>query len=361
MIVYETECYLVERQGERLVGREKPHRVLAPDAKVFVQAIEGDVRTAVRASLDAIGVEKIIHPGDRVAVKVNIGGGITGVPSSYTEPEIVAGVLESFQALGAQPFVCEADMRVLTMDERMLRRRGYRDMLDELGVEFINLSYGDTVDFFLHDLDRPLLLPALLLDPEMKIVSVPSPKHHWECGVTLAQKNMYGAIAERRKSLYHFHGQSILDRVVAGAARIMRPCLCVIGATQFCGGLGPHLCVPIEFNRIIVGNDMLAADAVAAGFLNFPYDRVRHARINLGDDELRYELLPGSADLPEETRAKIEKHRVRPQHTKRWRRILLAQYYIPHRWQYKYIAPLEPIATWINKTFYAPRGDKSEI
>ena len=340
------------------MGREIPHSVLTEHPRVFVQIIEKGAREAARKAMEAIDYRSVIAAGDKVAVKINLGGGITGIPSSYTEPEIAAGVVESLQAIGARPFLCEANMRTLTIDRKMLQRRGYQKLSDELQVEFVNLSEGETVEFYLRDLERALLLPKILLDPEIKIISVPSPKHHWECGVTLAQKNMYGAIAERRKSLYHFHSQSMLDRVVAGAARIMRPTLCVIGATQLCGGLGPHLCVPINFNRIIIGNDMLAADSVASGFLNFPYKEVKHAMINLGTDTLRYELLPGSAELDADTKAKIEKHRVKPEHTGRWRAILMAQYYIPHRFQYMVIGKLEFVATWINKLFFAPRGDK---
>ena len=357
MTVFETECYQVFERGDRLVGREKPSRVLNENARVFVAAIEGDTRTAVKNALGVIEVEKIFSPGDRVAVKVNLGGGITGIPSSFTEPEIVAGVIGSLQELGAHPFICEANMRTLTIDRAMLRRRGYLKLLFEFNVDFVNLSDGETVEFFLSDLDRPLLLPRILLDPAVKIVSVPTPKHHWECGVTLSQKNMYGAIAERRKSRYHFHGQSLLDRVVAGSARIMKPDLVVIGATQMCGGLGPHLCVPLDFYRVIISNDMLAGDAVAADFLGFPYDRAAHAMINLGRDELRYELIEGSVGLAETTRAKIDRHKVKPHQTGVWRWALLWTYYLPHWLQYAVIGRLEFMATWINKLFYAPRGD----
>lgn len=356
-IVYKTDRYVVTRKAGKLTGREISQPVLSPQARVFVQTIEGQADEAVKVAMEKIGYREIFGPGDRVAIKINLGGGITGIPSSYTEPEIVRGIVESLRQIGARPFVCEANMRTLTIDRGMLRRRGYLAMLEEMDVPFVNLSEGEAVEFTLGDLDRHLLLPKILLDPEVKIISVPSPKHHWECGVTLSQKNMYGAIAERRKSLYHFHGQSILDRVVAGAARIMKPSLAVIGATQICGGLGPHLCVPINFNRIIVGNDMLAADAVAADFLNFPYKQVKHAMINLGEEKLAFELLDGSAGLDQQTKAKIEKHRVKPRHTGLWRKILLAQYYIPHRWQYRIIGRFEFLATWINKAFFAPRGD----
>ena len=67
MTVFETECYQVFERGDRLVGREKPSRVLNENARVFVAAIEGDTRTAVKVALGAIGVKRIFSPGDRVA------------------------------------------------------------------------------------------------------------------------------------------------------------------------------------------------------------------------------------------------------------------------------------------------------
>jgi len=358
MTLIQTDRLVVQEEDGRLVGWEVPRKTeLSSEAKVFIAAIEGDARAAAHHAMEAIGFREMFGAGDQVAVKVNLGGGITGVPSSFTEPELVAGVLETLLEIGAKPFVCEADMRSFNIDEKMLRRRGYLAMLAELKVPFVNLSRQPTVKFYTKDLDIPLLLPKTLLDPAVKIISMPTPKHHWECGVTLSQKNMYGAIAERRKSIYHLKGQSVLERVIAGAARVMRPDLAVIGATQLCGGLGPHLCVPINFDRIVIGNDMIAADAVAAELLQFPYDRVGHAKINLGQGELNYKLLPGSAGLDKKTLLKIERYSIKPEKLPAWRQRILFSYRFPHAMQHRFFGKFEFIATWINKLFYAWRGD----
>ena len=357
-VVYDTPRYAVYEKDAKLVGYEKKHRVLKDDETVLVQKIGDDVKKSVAEALEKIGARKLISGGDSVAIKINLGGGIDGIPSSYTDPLIVEGIIDYLQGTGANPFVCEANMRTITMNEEKLRNRGYYEMLERKNTPFVNLSLGKTVEFYPLEFDFPLLLPEVLLNPKTKIISVAPPKHHWECGVTLAQKNMYGAIAERRKSIYHRHSYDMIDKVVAASARAMTPDLSVVGARKLCTGLGPHFCIPINFNYLVVAPDMLRCDMAASEILGYPYTKVKYAMLNAQGIPIAYRLHRDSVEVDAETKKKIMKNAMTQEQTGFWKALLYEQYFIPHWFQYNVIARFEFLATYINKKFYEPKGDQ---
>jgi uncharacterized protein (DUF362 family) len=331
--------------------------VLKPDARVFIGRLDSDVVGSTRDILGDFGISDIIHAGDQVYIKVNLGGGIPGVPASYTDPLVVEGVIREVQALGGTPHVCEADMRTYTMDEEVLRKRGYDVILGRTGADFLNLSNLSRAEFHPYDGTIPFDVPAPLREPGSKIISVAVPKHHWECGVSLAQKNMYGAIAERRKSIFHRKYDQI-DPVVAAAARAMRPDLSIIGGRAVCGKLGPHLCVPVRLDYLIVSNDMLAADKVGSDLLGYPYEKVKYAQINLKGQALDFSWVAGSEQFPAELLDRVKGVAMTPDEVEYWKDLLFSQYFVPHWMQYEIIPHLEFFFLLANDLFYTPLGDQ---
>lgn len=350
---------IYEKNG-KLYGEEKDVPLPKPEKSfVHIEKVGDSLLKAMNRGLEKIKIEEIIKPADRVAIKVNLGGGITGVPSSMTDIEVVKGVVDKVREIGADCFVCEANMRTLLMTPRLLKKRGYDDFPKKKGVPFINLSEGRTVEFQFRDVDLTVYLPEVLLRPEVKIFSVPPPKHHWECGVTLAEKNMYGAISDRRKGYFHLHHR--IDKIVAGAARIMQPTLSIIGAKKACAGLGPHFCVPIDFNCIIFSNNMLAADKVGAEILGYPYEEIIHAMIN-DKSGVNFEFLPDSMkieEIDERIRKNFRDIAIKPKNTKFWRRMLALNYYTP-TFINEQLRHVEFIATWVNKFFFERKMENIE-
>jgi uncharacterized protein (DUF362 family) len=355
MILYETERYIVKREGKKLKGWEKKHRVLKDNKLVLVKRME-DPKESTCTAMEKIA-KGIFSSGEKVAIKINIGGGIDGVPSSYTDPKIVEGVIDFLVEVGADPFVCEADMRTIRMTPEKLEKRGnYWSLLEKKGIPFINLSTCRSVEFYPDEIDFSILLPEILLRPSTRIVSVAPPKHHWECGVSLAQKNMYGAISEPRKSIYHRkYGE--IDKVVAACARVLSPDVSIVGARKLCSGLGPHFCIPVDFNFLIVANDMLRCDLVASDILSYPYEKVGYAMINSRGEKIDYELHPDSDEVDEVIRRKIKENLLTPFHLSFWKPFLWWQYFVPHLIQSEILPKFEWVATLVNKLFYEPRGD----
>ena len=351
MLKYETERYVIMEENGRLLGQEKEHEALTGERLVLVQPLGQDLEQSVQDAFDRIGVRSVICEGDSVAIKVNLGGGIHHVLTTYSDPVICEALIKVLKRLGARPFVCEADMRAHRMHDRLLHTRGYLEMLRRNDVPFVNLSRGQMALVTCRDLDIPLLLPEILLRPETKIVSFAPPKHHWECGITGNQKNMYGAIGEPRKSIYHRKFNRI-DKAVAAASRIMAPDINILASFNLGGGLGPHFCFPVQFDRMIISKDMIRGDKVMSEILGYPFERVEYAMINAAGKEVEYGLHPDSDWPSEETLKAIRESSLNPGKVRFWKRFLYPQYFVPHWFQSSVYPQFEFVATWVNQLFF---------
>lgn len=349
---YDTNRYTIYEKNGQLFGKEKEHEILKDDKTVLIQKLgeEEELDISISDAFDKIDASAIIDRGDKVAIKINLGGGIHHVLPTYSDPLICEAILKKVKKMGGIPFVCEANMRAHIMHDKLLKIRGYLDMLKRNNVKFVNLSTSTTVDLECFHLDIPLKLPEILLKPDVKIISFAPPKHHWECGITCNQKNMYGAIAEQRKSIFHRKYDRI-DKAVAAASRIMSPDINILATYALGAGMGPHFVVPIKFNRLVISRDMIRGDKAMAEILGYPFERVKYARINANNRIVEYDLHPDSQIPKKEILNLIKENSIDYDNVNFWKPALYLQYFIPHRFQIKVYPPLEFIFTWFNKTF----------
>lgn len=351
----ETDGYVLEeRAGEKAVV-EKRRQMTNPDARVHIGRMGENIPSDVGYSLQSVGAAGLMVDGNPVAIKINLGGGIYGVPSSYSDLLVVEGIVDKVRELGGRPFICEANMRTLTMDQKMLARRGLYPLMVRKGVEFVNLSELEGIGFYPLGWERPIHMARPLFHPDVRVISVPALKHHWECGVTLAQKNMYGAIAERQKSLFHRGGA--IDETVAAAARAVTPDISVLAHRQVGGRLGPHFCVPVNFGYIIASDNVLAADKIGCDVLGTDWRQVKHLQINCRGEEIPFDLTGDSVEIDWLTRKRIARIALKRWEVVFWRAALYPQYFVPHSTQYKHLFKVEPIGTALNWLFLHPRGD----
>lgn len=355
--IIENDRFSVYKENGKYFGEEKPHKIYTGKNEIFIQEIEKEISQSIKSGFDSINAEEIFQEGDLAAIKVNLGGGIHGVLSSYTDPDLVRPIIEKLREIGVKPFICEADMRGHEMTQEMLRERDYLSLCQEMNVPFVNLSKIQQVHFKFIGIPKKVLLPLLLLKPNVKIISFAPPKHHWECGITCAQKNMYGAIGNFRKSQYH-RKYELIDHIVAAAARIMKPSLNLIGSKQLGAGLGPHFCVPINFYRMIYAKDMLSCDKYCAEILGYPENLILYHQINSQKQEIDYKIVEGSKLPDEDSLKKIKENYIPPNEVKKYKDTLWVQYYIPSLLQFKCYRYFEWLLTWMNHKFYVPRGDK---
>ena len=79
MLKFEKDNFIVEENNGKWTGQEKEHKVIKKDELVLIQKLgKGkDLDKSVSDAFDKINAETNIKKGDLVAIKINLGGGIS--------------------------------------------------------------------------------------------------------------------------------------------------------------------------------------------------------------------------------------------------------------------------------------------
>ncbi len=263
------------------------------------------LRENIQSSMEALGgLGDIIKSGDTVGIKLNMTGGAgtaRKTPKDYgkdatelywTHPEILKVVGELIKDAGAgKILVMEANY-----DWDSVTKWGYKNVVDYLGAEYIDLNspdpYGDFVekavpnplthwDYYYHN--------GRFYDLDC-FVSLPKTKRHYGAGMTNAMKNMIGSVplSKYKKSgawraklhsaddggdTNSYTGFKNLVRTIVDLNKIRPIHLAVCDAIMTAdNGEGPwnNGFTPISFNTLITSKDPVAADAI--GTTLFGYD-----------------------------------------------------------------------------------------
>lgn len=284
----------------------------APRARVAIaRATSYDrqlVRQRVQAMLDGLGgLSDLVRPGDRVAIKPNLTGGVSsgtlpGVPaveSFVTHPEVVRALGEALRDAGAGAlYIVEA-----VYEWQSYTAWGYQEVAAGLGATLIDLNAPSPYAGFV---SAPVgagwrVYPAYtvnrILQESDVFVSVAKLKCHWSCGITLALKNLIGLVplSDYRCAPSHghrsdFHGcdgnfRTRLPGVVVDLARARPIHLGVIdGIKTVEAGEGPWVSTmaAVAPGVLIAGKNPVATDAVSAAVMGFDpaanYPRVPFVR-----------------------------------------------------------------------------------
>jgi len=362
-MVYKTWNFEIRKRTNEYYGYELKANTRPTQSFAYIHKIEDGMYESMAQAMEKVKLSKIVKPSSNVIIKVNLCGGFYKIRASQTPLKGVDALTDVLMDIvpNTQIFLAEANNWGHIVDDPLLKRRGYLQLCNKKAIRFLRLSYRPTIQFYFRGFNVPILLSQeLLFNRDKKVIINFAPiKHHWECGVTLAAKNLYGAISDESKTKFHdYVSPEALDMVIAGSARIHDPNLNILGGKCVCAGQGPHFCKPSKFGYFIISNDFLAADKIGAEVLGFPYKKVAHAQLN---EKLRLwnsnaPLLPGSAIIPEEIKKTIQEHVIPPEVVERNRVGLKFIYKTNHRLlrSLRHWWPIIPVVNWI---FYGRRGD----
>ncbi len=257
------------------------------------------LRREIRNMFDELGgLGDIIKPGDRVAIKVNLTGGLrfggeyakVGINTYWTHPEVVRAVGEALIDAGAKElFIMEG-----IYEDNNYEFAGYTRIADALGARLINLNDPDPYDDFIHQkvgkdwyIYEEFIFNRLVNEVDA-FVSIPKLKCHNNCGVTLALKNNIGlgpvryycseAGMDNRSGMHGTRQESPtrLPKVIVDLLRARPIDLTVIdGIKTVEGGEGPwvrNTFSMVEPGILVAGKNPVATDAVATAAMGFNPD-----------------------------------------------------------------------------------------
>ncbi len=252
------------------------------------------VKQHLQTLLDGIGGVEGVAKGKKVAVKINMTGGVTtdkpggpvAIESYITNPEVVRALLELLRDAGATAtYVVEA-----AYEDASWSAWGYRDIVAGTSTQIVDLTVAPNgsdrnyvdVPTSSNYYNYPTLKFHPILTEIDSLVSVSKMKCHATAGVTHTLKNLFGLVPYRFYTLKSddkyrsaFHGtdpgtrvpQTIID--VNSARRI--DLSLVDGIMSAEGGEGPWVkgFKPVKAGLLIAGKDPVATDSVATACMGF--------------------------------------------------------------------------------------------
>jgi uncharacterized protein (DUF362 family) len=274
------------------------HRVNINDGvKVAVtEAINYD-RTTIRQKVQHLfeslgGISDVIHTGDKVALKINITGGMGGASPVggedprdcvWTHPEVIRAVGELILDSGVSAnnlYIVEA-----LWDMQSYNDYGYAAVQESLGAQLINLNnvapYTDFIkkstgtNYFYYS----SFTMNRILDEIDVFISIPKMKQHYDAGVTHTMKNLVGIVPLQYYMMPDMHGMRSALHYDGGNIRTHLPrSICdlnlarpihlgiIDGIKNAVGGEGPWnpTFQPAEYNILLAGKDPVALDSIAS-------------------------------------------------------------------------------------------------
>jgi len=252
------------------------------DSKKVCIIKDTNVNKAVTLALEPFQsvIEKGAKQHSSILIKPNLCGGVPGEAGSHTNIEVVravAGILKSF---GVPVFIGEADCS-FNDTAHVFNVLGIYKLAKDYGIQVTNLSEGPYNDI---EVPRPLSIKTVRVSriiTESFIVSVPVLKTHPWSGITINMKNMFGAIYEPEKALYH----NGLEKNIVDINKVITPHLCVTDASIAVvrGGFKYGLWVgtpPTRLDMVIAGINNVSVDAVGIKLLQrdpWSIGHIKHA------------------------------------------------------------------------------------
>jgi uncharacterized protein (DUF362 family) len=165
---------------------------------------------------------------------------------------------------------------------------GMKEISEGKKVELLDLDQGDPMEIAIPGgkVIKKIKVPAVLKEFDF-IISIPVMKTHMHTQVTLSIKNMKGLLWRREKARFHqlrydkkiTKGDKELDIAISEMASVLFPHLAIIDGTVGMEGMGPAYGRGKKMEMILVGNNALSTDAVAARLMGLCPGVIPHLRL----------------------------------------------------------------------------------
>lgn len=235
--------------------------------RVSVVKAEEDIAAAVNRGVNLIGGLSL-RGDERVIIKPNVCNARNPYGMVSTDIRVVEAIIELVRTRADRVAVVESD-NVSGPAERRMSETGMLQRLDELGVEFINLSRDEAEPHEVAGVE--IQLPRTVMEADC-FVNLPKMKTCAHTLVTLSIKNLLGVLIRARKNRLHHH----LDEILPYLAKVVRHDLIVVDGITAMEGNGPVIGTPRNLGVITAGRNPVAVDAVCTQIMGFGPEEVGH-------------------------------------------------------------------------------------
>ena len=240
-------------------------------------SIEERTREAIRL---VGGIERVVGRGDKVLIKPNMVGGFPPETGETTDPRMVGVIVEMAFEAGAEevlvgegePYVPISELKrrflnrpvpstdpLHTQYERILRKVGGR-LVDFSADGWETIEVPDPIAFDKIRIARAILNCDVL-------IGAPTLKTHHLAGITVALKNLYGAIPRSEKGLYHRLDR--VEEIIVDINKVRTSDMVIVDGSHTIlhwGKIDEYL-ETRSLSLTLAGFDPVAVDAVSAKIL----------------------------------------------------------------------------------------------
>jgi uncharacterized protein (DUF362 family) len=215
------------------------------------------------------GLGRFVKPGQTVVLKPNVvsdhglkDGHYTG--GIVTDRRVLEGLIRLLLPVAGKVVVAEGSSINRSATAKMFAHYGFGKLteIDPKKVSLLDLNSDAMVEKRVPSGKRMAARKVpVTIDRADVIISVPVLKIHFAAGVSLAIKNLQGAMPPLEKYMTHFFG---LWQNLVNIHRLVRPALTIIDGLTGLEDFGPVSGTPKTMNVLIGGANPVAVDAVAA-------------------------------------------------------------------------------------------------
>lgn len=253
---------------------------MVTNSKVYINNItEQNLLQTIKEGLEFIESDKIINKDSTIFIKPNLTDS-THQPGITTTPIMIKTVLEAFSPIVKKIYIGESDGGNYSFSaDTSLKNHGvYEASKQYCNVDVVNLSKLPRTRITENVCGKTVWvdLPDLLLNDIDCLVSVPVLKTHAMTYGTYSIKNLWGCYPDPMRLLYHKN----LDYKLALINKLCKNRIQIIDGIWALDGHGPMEGTPKHINKILVSNDPVAIDSMAAYIMNLDIKKISHIDIS---------------------------------------------------------------------------------
>ncbi|MBN1523578.1 MAG: DUF362 domain-containing protein [Spirochaetales bacterium] len=232
------------------------------------------VYEAVKAGLKLLGgIKKILGKKKKILLKPNILHGDAPERCSATHPYILYGIGRVLKENGFS--VVYGDSPAVDKTEWAVRRGGFAEIADELGIELADFSTGVEVKNPDAKQNKVFNIAKSVLECDA-IINLPKMKTHGLTRMTGAIKNMFGVIPGLKKAWFHARipDPEKFSQMIVDLHLSVKPVLNIMDAIFGMEGNGPRNGVPRHTGLLLFSADSVAIDATACRIMGISPGKV---------------------------------------------------------------------------------------
>jgi len=238
------------------------------------------VRAVLENVLDDLGGPgSFVSRGDRVLLKPNLLRSASPEGAVVTHPSFVEAMASIVIDCGARPFI--GDSPPVGKLPRVLSKSGYDSFMARMGIQAVPFLEKAPLEFGDGRIFKRIDLAKEIFDFD-RVISLPKLKTHTQMVLTLAVKNLFGAVIGTDKMDWHLRAGKDFDTFATVLVQIferINPAVSVIDGILGMEGNGPNSGQPRQIGIVAASTDPVALDSVVCRLVGVPLNLLRTCHV----------------------------------------------------------------------------------